>query len=119
MIKSKLKSMRVALALACLLPSHFALANALNNGSFENTSSDWAVTGFQRLNSKIDNSGVTHAPTDGKWMMGVDITTPTSKGNLAQSFIFPANPTAITFDRNLIDPFFGSNDPLKALSVNV
>lgn len=119
MIKSNLKWIAAALAIACWLPSHFAFANSLINGSFEDPTAGWSVTGMQRLPSKTDIYSVVHWPTDGQWMMGISIS-PTSPdslyGTLSQSFVFPASATTITFDRNLIDPSFGT-DPLRAMSV--
>ena len=119
MIKSNLKWMAAALAVICWLPAQFASANSLINGSFEDPTAGWSVTGMQRLPSKTDGYGVTHWPTDGQWMMGIGISpaSPDSLyGTLSQSFVFPASTTTITFDRNLIDPSFGS-DPLSAMSV--
>ena len=120
MIKSKNIWRAAVIAMAFWLPSHFAAANALVNGSFEDTSA-WTVSGFHRLNSFTDKSGIGHLPTDGNWMMGVTIPTPAPNvgGKISQAFVLPASTSTITFDRNLIDPIFGTNDPLKALLINV
>ena len=99
MIKSNLKWMAAALAFICWLPAQFASANLLINGSFEDLTADWTVTGFQRLNSITDKSGAMHLPTDGQWMRGAFISTLTPGGVLSQPFIFPAGTTAISFRR--------------------
>jgi hypothetical protein len=85
----------------CNLPASF-----LYNGNFENGTAFWNVTAFQSVSSYTDTGSNEHLPTDGTSMMLVQ----SQYGLLAQNFTSSESRLYLSFDRNLVDPYFVSGN---------
>lgn len=110
-----MKLSSIIILLCCIVIPTTSNANLLSNSSFEDGFTSWNNTGFSIASSFTSSYGPVLTPTDGSSMTSIT----DNAGELIQPFSYSKQLNYLKLDVSLVDPYFGTNNPMDAILMNI